>query len=433
MGRHGVDSDDSEMHSANDGSSTPSMQELMAALERLKADNDSLRQEVGALRASAPQPAAANPQPATAAYTNLSASSFPPFVPPTTGNMPPLPSYSWQPPASAQPQPMNHITYQTSVRSSSTAAPPDAYAGDRDKANTFMRQLHRYFGGNPASFSTDQQKINCALSYMKSGNAGQWADLKTDEEIRGQTSFASYADFRVKFLARFGDPNEQRTAATKLAVLQQGSRTADEYIADFETFELTSGYNDVALLDKFEQGLRPALLKDVYSLKPMPVTLEEFKRAASDLDNQHQRYLARRNLLSPQSSTPTPASRPKPPRASASAPSPASVTPSWAGHAPAVRTPDVVPMDVDANRSTFKGKCFVCGRFGHKAHEQHTQEEISAQRRLEARVRAILGNLTPELSPSATPSSTAGAGDSAPAAAAGSVPAAATPPAAQDF
>ena len=357
------------------------LESLARAMRKLEEDNVELRRELAAARLPAPA-AAATPGPSSSTPM-----TFPPFVPPTGVNTPQLPTYSHQPPLVAQP--VHHITYQL-PRATNTAAPPDTFTGERTKALDFLRQLHRYFAGNPSAFGSDQQKINTALSYMKGGNAGPWSNVKTDMEIAGNPPFVSYADFTRQFLVAFGEADPQGSAIHRMKLLTQGGRSADEYIADFEALESLTGFNDIALVEEFQNGLRHGLLKDIYGVHPLPVTLMQWKAAASTLDNQHARFLERRKQ-SVQSTPSTSAASAKAPRAPAPPPA-ASVT-----HTP--RTPDVVPMDVDRNQSTFRGRCFVCGQRGHKANERHTPAEVAAARQLEAQVRAILGNLTPTLLP----------------------------------
>ena len=214
--------------------------------------------------------------------------------------------------------------------------------------------------------------------------------MKTDAEIAGVNPFTSYADFTRQFLATFGEADPQGSAIHRMKLLAQGTRSADDYIADFEALESLTGFNDIALVEEFQNGLRHGLLKDIYGVHPLPVTLQQWKSAASTLDNQHARFLERRKQ-SAQSTSSTSTAPAKAPRTSAPPPAASATL--------ITRAPDVIPMDVDRSQSTFRGRCFVCGQRGHKASERHSPAEVAAARQLEAQVRTILGNLTPTLLP----------------------------------
>ena len=81
-----------------------------------------------------------------------------------------------------------------------------------------------------------------------------------------------------------------RTAQAKLQELQQGSKTAVEYMLEFRSIEAQTGYNDLAFIEKFERGLNRALLQKIYTLPEMPKTLKEYQDWAMKLDRQWQMF-----------------------------------------------------------------------------------------------------------------------------------------------
>src|SRR6202453_1938723 len=67
------------------------------------------------------------------------------------------------------------------VEQKSKANVPDAYTGDRDKAKPFIRQLWLYFEARGPEFPSVRRKVVFALSYMRGGTAGPWADNLIDK------------------------------------------------------------------------------------------------------------------------------------------------------------------------------------------------------------------------------------------------------------
>ena len=53
---------------------------------------------------------------------------------------------------------------------------PDNYTGDVKKVKTFVCQLMLYFKSRDTKFSTQRSRVIFALSYMRGGTAGPWAD-----------------------------------------------------------------------------------------------------------------------------------------------------------------------------------------------------------------------------------------------------------------
>ena len=84
----------------------------------------------------------------------------------------------------------------------------------------------------------------------------------------------------------FRDLTPTWTAQVKLQELQQGSKTADEYVLEFRSIEARTGYNDLALIEKFERGLNRALLQKIYTLPEMPKTLKDYQDWVMKLDCQ---------------------------------------------------------------------------------------------------------------------------------------------------
>ncbi|KIJ34503.1 hypothetical protein M422DRAFT_233468 [Sphaerobolus stellatus SS14] len=148
-------------------------------------------------------------------------------------------------------------------------ASPDVFDGTISRSSAFLNQLSLYFKGK--KITSDDDKITITLSYMKGGTVGPWIKdmterLITEEELRWVT-------FTKEFKDSFGDPDPAGTAGREMDLLKQGTHTADEYVASFNELKNDTGYNDAALVDKFEKGLNSALVNKIYSLPDMPTTL----------------------------------------------------------------------------------------------------------------------------------------------------------------
>jgi len=54
--------------------------------------------------------------------------------------------------------------------------------------------------------------------------------------------FDDWEDYCNEMDCAFGDPNLEDTAQTKLRRIFQGSRTAEEYVVQFQTYETQTGF-----------------------------------------------------------------------------------------------------------------------------------------------------------------------------------------------
>ena len=89
-------------------------------------------------------------------------------------------------------------------------------------------------------------------------------------------------------------------AQMKLSVLVQGNKTADEYSLEFQGLAYKTGYNETALIEKFEHGMNAALRQKIYSLPHMPETIQHWYDWACKLDRQWRQFEKGRGPARPQ-------------------------------------------------------------------------------------------------------------------------------------
>jgi len=237
-------------------------------------------------------------------------------------------------------------------------AVPSEFNGDRANTETFLRQVLLYLLARPYEFADDDTRVMFAMSYMKDGTAGLWADRKVDQYQLGEP-IPSWTEFIAQVRDTFGDPDRAGSARLRMGNLSQGSKSADEYVQEFREVANLTLYNDEAHIDRFQQGLNRSLVEKIYSLPHMPADLEAWYKWASKLDNQARMMKARfPSLALPQSASAS--AKPganvlrfaRPP----TSPMPAVAPPTTSSTGPA-------PMDLDRARRT--GACFLCGKVGH--------------------------------------------------------------------
>lgn len=252
-------------------------------------------------------------------------------------------------------------TIQTPTTSGIKVAPPDVFDGTTSKADTFMGQLALYFHGK--RIHDDFDRIILALSYMKGGTAGPWSKQKVMEYSKAEKVTATWNEFMMDFQQTFGDPNPASTARHKMSQLRQGNHTADEYVASFKEWKDDTGYNDAALVEKFEQGLNSVLVDKIYTLPQMPATLEEWISWAIKLDRQWRQRETTRKLLGHSYNKLNTSS----PKSSRTFENPgATLKPAQIPQS--LKQSDVTPMEVDSGwRSVRPLVCFKCRKPGHKA------------------------------------------------------------------
>jgi hypothetical protein len=249
-----------------------------------------------------------------------------------------------------------------SLSSRSTSAlktnPPAIFNGDIHKSNDFLTQLNLYLAGK--AIDNADQKISIALSYMQGETVNPWVRRMALKLGTGLT----WEDFMKEFKATYSDPNPKATAIHKMSLLEQGTHSVDEYVATFRSLQDDTGFNDPALLDYFKKGLNSSLVDNIYKLRPMPETLDDWVKEATALDRQWRQRQAEKKL---KTSTPKPTTTTKPisPLVRFTQTDAPIITPP---PTQAFKEPDVVPMEIDSGWKRVNPKiCFKCRKPGHIA------------------------------------------------------------------
>ena len=101
----------------------------------------------------------------------------------------------------------------------SVIAKPMAFNGDLGIYHAWKRSLHLYMAFNTSKFPDDETKVACALTYMTSGSANNWAQALYEsvlDPVAGTLTLGTWADFLTELDETFNDPNAQRKAMDSL-------------------------------------------------------------------------------------------------------------------------------------------------------------------------------------------------------------------------
>jgi len=85
---------------------------------------------------------------------------------------------------------------------------------------------------------------------------------------------------------KFGDMDKRTTQSLKIRIIQQGDRSADEHIQEFEKAALEAGYEGYPLVVEFKCSLNSGLRRKLTELWPMPMTIQQSYDKAITMDCQ---------------------------------------------------------------------------------------------------------------------------------------------------
>lgn len=198
---------------------------------------------------------------------------------------------------------MEAMITELSTRSATVVAPtpsrkepelkvskPPTFKGESTKSYIiFLRSVLLEFSSKPTLFdptlnaNADNNRITFALSFMTEGHAAEWAETRFRECETDAKFKDTWATFKAKMDEAFESSTARSDAQYEMNKLRMiSSEPADHYITRFEVLEQRTGYNDVALLEKFKKGLPVAMADEVANTRP-EATLKAWKEGTRDI------------------------------------------------------------------------------------------------------------------------------------------------------
>ncbi len=157
---------------------------------------------------------------------------------------------------------------------------PDKFDGTRSKFRGFVNQIRLIVRMQPLRYPTEETQVGL-IGTLLSGTALSWFSPLVE---KNSPLLQDFDGFIEEFTNTFGETDKARTAATKLRSLQQRSRAASAYAAEFRQLACDVDWDNNALISAFRWGLRDDV-KDLLLNLPDPMTLSEAITQAVRCDN----------------------------------------------------------------------------------------------------------------------------------------------------
>ncbi|KAL0197996.1 hypothetical protein M9458_006536, partial [Cirrhinus mrigala] len=139
--------------------------------------------------------------------------------------------------------------------SGSPMAVPAKFAGEATECSGFLLQVNLYIQMQPQQFPSEKSKV-AFLTSLLTGKALQWAKAIWNAN---NPIINSYDLFINHFSEVFSTATSTLSTSDQLFRSRQGSTEVNEYTLHFRTLAAASGWNEIALLGAYRQGLNPEI------------------------------------------------------------------------------------------------------------------------------------------------------------------------------
>ena len=99
----------------------------------------------------------------------------------------------------------------------------------------------------------------------------------------------------TKIRQEFGEFDKESRKVDELRMLEQGSKTVDEYVQEFKRAARGSGYEGRALVEEFKRGLSGVIRRRLAEAETPPTTIEQWQERAVQLDRNMRQSRAEEN------------------------------------------------------------------------------------------------------------------------------------------
>ncbi|KAL0177012.1 hypothetical protein M9458_025906, partial [Cirrhinus mrigala] len=150
-------------------------------------------------------------------------------------------------------------------------AMPATFAGKAAERSGFLLQVNLYIQMQSQQFPSKNAKVAFLISLL-TGKALQWAKAIWNSN---NPIINSYEQFTSHFSKVFSTTSGTLTTSDQLFRLQQGTSSVNKYTLHFRTLAAARGWNEVALLGAYRQGLNPEI-RAAMALYDDSIGLESF-------------------------------------------------------------------------------------------------------------------------------------------------------------
>jgi len=161
---------------------------------------------------------------------------------------------------------------------------PPKFNGERSQVVGFVNVCHLFIQMRMGQVG-ERSRISWVLSYVQGGVAEIWKDNILDEITKGTSTVQMVEELFTKTQQEFGEFDKESQKVDELRLLEQGSKTVDEYIQEFRRAARESGYERRALVEEFKRGLNRVVRRKLAEAETPPTTITQWQERAVQLDH----------------------------------------------------------------------------------------------------------------------------------------------------
>ena len=186
-----------------------------------------------------------------------------------------------------QPEPTEDQDDDMSDSNNGAVNKPEPFTGERGKSARFLDELTLYFLGNKKKIVTSDDKVTCALSFMRDKAAFFVHRTLAESEtlIEDENSTTSYpkglptlSEFKKSFIATFGIEDNTQAALNAISACTWSSCQNDGlvFVSTLQPLLEASGLNEIGKIREITRLCPDPIMCNIANAPPLPTTAQGY-------------------------------------------------------------------------------------------------------------------------------------------------------------
>ena len=162
-------------------------------------------------------------------------------------------------------------------------AKPPVFSREVGKVSEFLTTCRLYIKMRMREAMVEEQ-IQWVLLYVQGGSADIWKENILEDLEEELLEYELIGEFLAIIKKEFEGGDEESVKVAELKKLEQGGRTIEEFIQEFQRVARDSGYKGRLLMEEFKREMSEVIRRKLIEMERPSTSIKQLYECATNLD-----------------------------------------------------------------------------------------------------------------------------------------------------